>query len=711
MKIKKTWVAVCIAIAAVGFCGIISKGYTQEIVNDSGINYPVSLATGQDKSGRKIFNDENFLKYIGKEVFVSGRYSGNTFDLDEDGYLSKEECETVRVLSVAGRTDITNVSGIEAFPKLREFYCNNSGLKELDLSHNPRVQILVCSHAPIATLNIRSCTILKELKVSGCALAHMDLAPNSAIELLACSSQYRDVGGYQEDGKYLVNLTDLDPEIDVSRISDVLIDGAEGDGIHSGYNPSTGVVYCSDEIQTVSYTYHFAIAGSPGESMDSEMNITLTVANGYRESFQTDGGSTITARYYDGTEDSAPEEPVRDGYTFTGWYSDRDRRQPYSFHQILDRNLELYAGWEKKFYRVIYRAEGTGLNGKARDAKTDWWSAGLIPEGKEIPTRPGYELSGWKTETGRLITSANADDIQYKDAASDSGRDYTVLEAVWRAKEYKLTLSVALPDDLRKEVENMPSPNKRTGYAWDSRNIPSGIPKPSLCGYSFGGWYTAATGGLPVTAQTTYGDIHRSQFSDDDPGHIPVLYARFTKRVYTIYYDERGGSKVPDRQNVIWGSSNLLPEKKTKRRGYIFAGWKYHDKKVTAKTKLNNFVDGYSDSITVTAAWRKISDEKGKIFKRYGCVYRIKKSGRKKKQVILIRITKKKVTLRNKIFLNGKFYKLKGIKKKALKKAKRVRVKTGRKLSGRYVKMARKAGAKKRVIKKVYVGKGKKGKK
>lgn len=278
-------------------------------------------------------------------------------------------------------------------------------------------------------------------------------------------------------------------------------------------------------------------------------------------------------------------------------------------------------------------------------------------------------------------------------------------------QEYKLTLRVALPNNLKKEVQNMPSPDRRNGYAWDSRNIPCGISKPSLCGYSFGGWYTAATGGLRVTAQTTYGDIHRSQFSDDDPGHIPVLYARFTKRVYTIYYDENGGSEVPDRQNVIWGSSNLLPEKKTKRKNYIFVGWTNHYKKVTAKTKLNNYDDGFSDWIMITAAWQKISDEEGKIFKRYGCVYQIKKSGRKNRQVILLRITKKKITLRNKIFLNGEFYKLKGIEEEALKEAKRVRVKTGRKLSGRYTKMAREAGAKKRVIKKVYVGKGKKAKK
>lgn len=313
------------------------------------------------------------------------------------------------------------------------------------------------------------------------------------------------------------------------------------------------------------------------------MNVILNIENGYRESFQTDGGTKVLAKYYNGVRDCAPTEPVKEGYSFTGWYRDKARSQPYHFNQIPDRNIELYAGWEKKSYRVIYRAEGTSLDGKERGAKAEWWSAGLIPLGQEIPVRTGYTLSGWKTETGRVITSANASAIQYKDAALNSERDHTILEAVWIEKAYRLRLDVSLPEPLKNVREDRYSLSDGIKYTWNSRNILLDLPEPNLCGYYLTGWYTAKTGGLKITDQTTYGGIHSSQFTEDDSNLIPVLYARFAKRKYTICYEERGGSKVADRQNVVWGSSDLLPGQKTKKKGYKFAGWKYHNRKVTKK--------------------------------------------------------------------------------------------------------------------------------
>ncbi len=621
------------------------------------------------------------------------------------GWRTQSCWRKTRTKNTVVRQNTPPTAGSIGTVELREFYCNNTKITELDLSHNPRLQILACSHSPVGTLDISSCTMLRELKVSGCALSHIDLASNEAMEFLTCSEQKRTAGGYFEDGKYVVDLNDLDLPIDLSKISDVRIDGAEGDGINSGYDPATGLVYCSDEIQTVSYTYYFNFSGSFNDSMDSQMNVILNIENGYRESFQTDGGTKVLAKYYNGVRDCAPTEPEKEGYSFTGWYRDKTRSQPYHFNQIPDRNIELYAGWEKKSYRVIYRAEGTSLDGKERGAKAEWWSAGLIPVGQEIPVRTGYTLSGWKTETGRVITSANASAIQYKDAALNSERDHTILEAVWIEKAYTLRLDVSLPEPLKNVREDRYSLSDGIKYTWNSHNILLDLPEPNLCGYYLTGWYTAKTGGLKISDQTTYGGIHSSQFTEDDSNLIPVLYARFAKRKYTICYEERGGSKVADRQNVVWGSSDLLPGQKTKKKGYKFAGWKYHNRKVTKKTKLKDARDGFSDHITLTAMWSKVSEKKGKIFKRYGCVYRITKSGGKKNQVTLIRITGKRITIRNKVYLNGRLYELKGIKKRALKNAARIRIKTTRKLSGKFTKMARTAGAKKRAVKKVSIRK------
>ncbi len=110
-------ITLCAAILLAGFRFVTSQGYTPELVSDSGIEYPISLSSGLDKNGQDVFPDKKILQYINEEVFLTGKYAGNQFDLDEDGYLSKEECETVRILSIAGRMDITSVAGVEAFPK------------------------------------------------------------------------------------------------------------------------------------------------------------------------------------------------------------------------------------------------------------------------------------------------------------------------------------------------------------------------------------------------------------------------------------------------------------------------------------------------------------------------------------------------------------------------------------------------------------------
>ena len=119
-NILKLMITLCAAILLTGLRYITSKGYTPELVSDSGIEYPISLSTGLDRNGRDVFPDKKFLQYINEEVFRTGKYSGNKFDLDDDGYLSKEECETVRILSIAGRMDITSAAGVEAFSKLAQ---------------------------------------------------------------------------------------------------------------------------------------------------------------------------------------------------------------------------------------------------------------------------------------------------------------------------------------------------------------------------------------------------------------------------------------------------------------------------------------------------------------------------------------------------------------------------------------------------------------
>lgn len=337
----------------------------------------------------------------------------------------------------------------------------------------------------------------------------------------------------------------------------------------------------------------------------------------------------------------------------------------------------------------MYATEGGELAETERKGTVDWWTANLLPA--ETPTKEGFVFTGWETESGQVLTAANAATLTYGQASGDSRKDSTTLRARWEAAQgYQLSFATCFTDSRKDQVEYMPEESIRSGLYWKTKEL---IPytSPRISGYDFIGWYTAPTGGVKVTNETTYDDVYKSQYTGSQVNQIPVLYARFEVKRLTIYYDERGGSKVADRTGILWGSKNLLPATKPKKKNYIFAGWKCKDIKVTKKTSINKISNGRDDFITLTAMWYKKYESKGTVFKRYGCQYKVIRSDRKANKVRLIRAKRKRVILRNKIFYNGKFFTVSSIQKKALKK-KKVVLRVSKRKVGKYRRMAKRAG-------------------
>ena len=71
--------------------------------------------------------------------------------------------------------------------------------------------------------------------------------------------------------------------------------------------------------------------------------------NGFTVSFDTDGGSNIESVKVMLSETvDIKEEPVKEGYTFTGWYTDRDCTESFDISTAtVTTSMTLYAGWEK----------------------------------------------------------------------------------------------------------------------------------------------------------------------------------------------------------------------------------------------------------------------------------------------------------------------------------------------------------------------------
>lgn len=71
---------------------------------------------------------------------------------------------------------------------------------------------------------------------------------------------------------------------------------------------------------------------------------------GFTVTFNTDGGSQIeNQKVMYGQLVEVEENPVKEGYTFTGWYTDKDCKNQFDVTKDkVSNSMTLYSGWEKK---------------------------------------------------------------------------------------------------------------------------------------------------------------------------------------------------------------------------------------------------------------------------------------------------------------------------------------------------------------------------
>lgn len=70
--------------------------------------------------------------------------------------------------------------------------------------------------------------------------------------------------------------------------------------------------------------------------------------NGFTVKFDTDGGSYIAPVKAEYSDKLSPETPTKEGWTFTGWFTDRDCTESWnSENDTVTGSMTLYAGWDK----------------------------------------------------------------------------------------------------------------------------------------------------------------------------------------------------------------------------------------------------------------------------------------------------------------------------------------------------------------------------
>ena len=299
-----------------------------------------------------------------------------------------------------------------------------------------------------------------------------------------------------------------------------------------------------DSLNTYIGTIYFKWIRSSGESF------TVT--------FDTNGGSPVEPlTVFEGSLVSEPTVPTREGYTFTGWYTDEGLTEKYNFNNPVTSNLTLYAGWMAISYSADFNANG----GMFTDGNTIVYLSfnyGETIVQPEEPTRDGYRFTGWVPTVPDTMPSH---DMSF--------------QAVWE-EVVPEQFTVTFETNGGSPVEPLTVNEGNTIIA----------PTTTREGYGLIGWYTDE------------GLTSKYEFGTPVTGDM-TLYAKWELKTYRISFIADGG-KFPDGENRVdmsleFGEAIVPPENPTKD-GFIFTGWN-----LTVPDTMP------AEDLTFTAQWEEIT--------------------------------------------------------------------------------------------------------
>ena len=268
-----------------------------------------------------------------------------------------------------------------------------------------------------------------------------------------------------------------------------------------------------------------------------------------------------------------PAAPAKAGYTFGGWYTDKDvwkdRLTEDSFAgRALTENLDVYARYIRNEepsaaeYTISFYIDGA-LADTVRTSGNETLDLPAAPE------KDGYTFAGWFFDNGTWRNELTADTYSEKPLTGD----------VSVYAFYEKTEEPVLPQEYTVffDVDN------GTPVAAVTTSRIEKQPQTTRKGYTFEGWYTdknfteKVTFPYEVTAEQT-------------------LYAKWKKNTYTVHFETDGGTAVGD---MIVSVIERFPS--TEKKGYTFDGW-YADENFTEKV---TFPYDVTRAQTLYAKWTR----------------------------------------------------------------------------------------------------------
>ncbi|NLZ61530.1 MAG: hypothetical protein GX904_01895, partial [Acholeplasmataceae bacterium] len=281
--------------------------------------------------------------------------------------------------------------------------------------------------------------------------------------------------------------------------------------------------------------------------------------NKCRVSFDSAGGSEISDILVEKGKSIILPVITREGYLFAGWFTGNGPNDVQFSHVFpVLQDLELVARWICMRYTISFESNG----GSPVASITQ--NIGTTVTKPTDPTKEGYSFDGWYSDesltTAYTLTTMPAENI--------------TLYAKWNPIIYGITYV----------LDNGINGANPSDYTIETAKII--LADPTKEGNTFNGWFNnAELTGSQITEipQGTTGDI--------------TLYAKWTVNQYTISFESNGGSPVA---SITRNFGTTVRRPMATKTGYTFRGW-YSDESLTT---IYTFTTMPAENITLYAKWR-----------------------------------------------------------------------------------------------------------
>lgn len=263
--------------------------------------------------------------------------------------------------------------------------------------------------------------------------------------------------------------------------------------------------------------------------------------------------------------------PSRSGYVFQGWSLTSSGSIAYANQASFDfsaaASTHLYAMWAVAPQTVTFNANDSS----GSPATSTQTSTGATALTTNAFTRAGYSFAGWATTSGGAVAYTNGASYPFSSTAT--------LYAKWTANSNVVTFD-------SHGGSSVADGSFTTG---GTLTFP---PAPTRSGYSFNGWFGAATGGSALTSG--YSPTQTTAFT---------LHAQWSPLARTATFDANGGLGSMTAQSS--GSAAALTANTFSRNGHYFDGW--NTLANGGGTDIANSANyDFVSNVTLYAKWRAI---------------------------------------------------------------------------------------------------------